>query len=202
MVTEIVADEVVQEIDWDRIRNGNLTKDERDELIAQIREAGLPPASTPERGLYLSLFRRRAGEPLPAKPEPEPEPEPEPVPSRRPRRTPDQLAEIAALYADPANSLEDIKRTYGISDGTLYRAIKLAGVPKRSNVGPKPQVEPQAIAVIVPPSYVQQHARWRVSFTVVREVELDATNVFDALQQVGEQYGEGKGLNVVKVEQL
>ena len=208
-MTEVVVVEEAQmdhqEL-WDRARNKELSKDERDDLIAQIREIGLPPAGTPERGLYLSLFRRRAGEPLPPKPEPEPEPVPEPEPEhhgpgRRSRTTREQMAEIAALYADQTTPLEEIKRTYGIGDSTLYRAVKLAGLPKRTTAGAKPKELSQAMTVIVPPRYVQQ-ARWRVSFLAVREVELDAANIFDAVNQAGEQYGDVQGFHVVKVEQV
>lgn len=67
--------------------------------------------------------------------EPEPEPAPEQPGNKRGRRrawSPEVRAEIVAAYQDPSVSVSEIQRAYGVAEGTLYRFLKLAGVPVRS----------------------------------------------------------------------
>ena len=51
--------------------------------------------------------------------------------SRRPRLSPDEKREVARLYADTSTSTSEICARLGIPESSLYRIVKLQGVPLR-----------------------------------------------------------------------
>lgn len=149
----------------------------------ELPEVATAPEPAPENGTVKRGFRRRGKNLRPA-----------------------EKQEILRLYQDSEIPVDEIKHTYDVSDGTIYRLIKEAKIPSRrvreaqaNLTAPMPlrEVSPFNVVpknfdtslAVAPPQQTVEHA-WFVRYTLTRSTYLGGSSLEDVVRKLREQAGD------------